>query len=114
MGTSFARDAYLIRVSAGEVKKAGQLRMVYAFAYKDANSMLSEVTDNQMGTLTGVNIRTHSIRFDFGLTSFLQWQTLLYVQDEIRKNDPARDFYVPLQAGTATQYRVQSQFLFQF
>jgi hypothetical protein len=114
VGTSFARDAFLVRVSVGEVNKLGQIRVVYAFAYKDANSMLSEVTDSKMGTLSGVNIRTHHVRFDLGLTSFLQWQTLLYIQDEIRKDDPARDFYVPLQAGAATQYRVQSQFLFQF
>jgi uncharacterized coiled-coil protein SlyX len=114
VGTSFARDAFLVRVSVGEVKKAGQVRLLYSFAYKDANSMLSQVTDSKMGTLTGVNIRTHHVRFDLGLTSFLQWQTLLYLQDEIRKDDPARNFYVPLQAGAATQYRVQSQFLFQF
>ena len=114
VGTSFARDAFLVRVSVGQVKKAGQIRVVYEFAYKDANSMLSEVTDSKLGTLTGVNIRTHHVRFDFGLTSFLQWQTLLYFQDEIRKDDPARDFYVPLQAGAATQYRFQSQFLFHF
>jgi len=114
VGTSFARDAFLVRLSVGEVKKLGQVRFVYAFAYKDANSMLSEVTDSKMGTNTGVNIRTHHVRFDLGLTPFLQWQTLLYIQDEIRKDDPARDFYVPIQAGAATQYRIQSQFLFRF
>jgi hypothetical protein len=114
VGTSFARDAFLARVIVGEVKRPRQIRVIYAFAYKDANSMLSAVTDSKMGTLTGVNIRTHHVRFDLGLTSFLQWQTLFYIQDEIRKDDPARDFYVPLQAGAATQYRLQSQFLFQF
>jgi hypothetical protein len=114
VGTSFARNAFLTRVSVGEVKKLGQIRLVYAFAYKDANSMLSEVTDSKMGTNSGVNIRTQHVRLDLGLTNFLQWQTLVYIQDEIRKDDPARDFYVPLQAGAATQYRIQSQFLFQF
>jgi hypothetical protein len=114
VGTSFARDAFLTRVSVGEVKKLGQVRFVYAFAYKDANSMLSEVTDAKMGTNSGVNIRTQHVRFDLGLTSFLQWQTLVYIQDEIRKDNPAQDFYVPLQAGAATQYRIQSQFFFQF
>jgi len=114
VGTSFARDAFLVRLSVGEVRKLGQVRFVYVFAYKDANSMLSELTDSKLGTNSGVNIRTHHVRFDLGLTPFLQWQTLLYIQDEIRKDDPARDFYVPLQAGAATQYRIQSQFLFRF
>ncbi len=114
LGTGFARDAFMGRLVVGEVQKAGQIRVIYAFAYKDANSMLSQVTDAKMGTGSGVNIRTHHIRFDIGLTGFLQWQNLFYIQSEIRKNDPARNFYVPLQAGAATQFHIQSQFLFVF
>jgi len=114
VATSFARNAFLVRLGVGEVKRAGQIRMTYAFAYKDANSMLSALTDSKLGSLSGVNIRTHQFRLDLGLTTFLKRKTLLYIQDEIRKDDPARDFYVPLPAGAATQYRIQSQFLFQF
>ena len=45
--------------------------------------MISEFTDDQVGTQTGVNIRTHAIRFDVGLAKFLQWQNIVYIQNEI-------------------------------
>jgi hypothetical protein len=76
--------------------------------------MISAFADTQMGTNSGVNIRTHSIRFDLGLAKFLQWQNILYIQDEISPNDPGHHFYVPLPRGTATQYRVQSSLFANF
>jgi len=76
--------------------------------------MVSEFTDSQLGTNSGVNVRTHSFRFDVGLAKFLQWQNILYIQNEISPNDPARHFYVPIQQGAATQFRVQSSLFANF
>jgi len=41
-----------------------------------------------------MNSATHHFRADPGLTSFLQWQNLFFVQNE-RSNDPAALFFVP-------------------
>ncbi len=76
--------------------------------------MISEVTDDYLGSNTGVNMRSHEIRFDVGLSRFLAWQNYLYIQNEIRGNNAARHFFVPTPAGTATQYRLQSQLQFKF
>jgi len=96
------------------VKKFGDARLMYGYFIKDANSMISEVTDDDIGTGVGTNIRAHMIRFDLGLAKFLQWQNILFIQDELSPNDPARNFFVPLQRGANTSYRIHSQFVFSF
>lgn len=113
-GTSFLRNAWMATLNAGQIRKAGDVRFLYSYSVKDANSMVSQFTDDHIGTLSGVNIRTHSIRFDLGLAPFLQWQNIFYIQNEISRNDPARHFYVPVQAGTPTQYRMESSLFVNF
>jgi len=76
--------------------------------------MISQITDDDVGTGTGVNLKTHMIRFDLGLNKYLAWQNILFIQNELAGNDPARNFYVNLQRGTNTQYRYQGQLQFTF
>ncbi len=104
----------MVTGSLGQVKKLGDLRFLYIYSIKDANAMISQVTDDDLGTNSGVNIATHHFRVDLGLTSFLQWQNLFFIQNERSKSDPAALFFVPLQEGAATQYRIQSQLQFNF
>ena len=113
-GSGFLRNAWMATLNAGEIKKAGDVRFLYTYTEKDANSMISQFTDDQIGTQTGVNIRTHAIRFDVGLTKFLQWQNIFYIQNEISGNNAARHFFVPVPAGAATQYRAQSSLFVNF
>jgi hypothetical protein len=113
-GAGFLRNAWMATLNAGEIRKRGDVRFLYSYTEKDANSLISQFTDDQIGTQTGVNIRTNMIRFDVGLTRFLQWQNILYIQNEISGNDPARHFFVPVQAGAATQYRATSSLFINF
>lgn len=113
-GTSFLRNAWMATLNAGQIKKAGDVRFLYLYGVKDANSMISQFTDDHLGTNSGVNIRTHSIRMDVGLARFLQWQNAFYIQNEISPNDPARHFYVPVQQGAATQHRFESSIFVNF
>jgi hypothetical protein len=66
------------------------------------------------GTGPGVNVKTHQIRLNFGLTRFLAWENRLYIQHGISVNNPAINYFLPLQAGYKTQFRVHSQFVFTF
>lgn len=113
-GTSFLRNAWMATLNAGQIRKAGDVRFLYFYAVKDANSMISQFTDDHLGTYSGVNIRVHSMRFDVGLARFLQWQNIFYIQNEISRNDPARHFFVPVQEGAATQYRFESSLFVNF
>ena len=101
-------------INVGETKKFGDVLLKYAYYYKEANSMISQVTDDDVGTGTGVNLRTHAIRIDLGLNKFMVWQNRVYIQNELASSDPARLFFVPVQKGTGRQYRYQSQLQFTF
>ena len=114
LGASFYNSALMGQFSVGETKKAGDVAFKYGYFYKQANSMISQITDDDVGTGTGVNLRTHMIRFDIGLNKFMAWQNILFIQNELAGNDPARNFFVNLQRGASTQYRYQGQLQFTF
>ncbi len=114
VGTSLLRDAFAASVGLGAVKQAGDLRFLYQYSIKDANSMISQFTDDDLGSGAGVNTAVHGFRVDVGLTRFLQWQNLLFVQDPRRGDDPTRNLYVPLRRGANTQFRYQGQLAFRF
>jgi hypothetical protein len=108
------RDGVMAIVGVGNVRKAGDLRGVYQFAIKGANSMVSQLTDDDLGTGTGVNIGVHALRFDLGITRFLQFQNVLYIQNAKSPSSPEQNFYVPLPKGANTTFRLFSQLLFTF
>ncbi len=113
-GTSKLRDAVMASANLGAVKKLGDVRLLYQFAIKDANSLISQFTDDDLGTGSGVNIAVHAVRFDLGLTRFLQWQNLLFIQHERRPSNPAQQFFVPLQRGAGATFHFLGQLAFTF
>jgi hypothetical protein len=115
IGISLAeRDALLASFQVGRVVNPGDMSLLYVFSSKGANSMISQVTDDDLGTNTGVNLRTHHLRFDYGIAKKITWQSLLYIQTERRNSGDFLDFFVPLNAFTPRQYRVQEQIVFSF
>ena len=113
-GASQLRDALMASVNLGSVKKAGDVRALYQFAIKDANSMISQFTDDDLGTGSGVNIAVHAMRLDVGLTRFLQFQNLVFFQRQRRASNPAEQFFVPLGRGANTTTRYLGQLAFSF
>jgi len=61
-----------------------------------------------------VNIRTHHFRFDYAFSRKVTWQSLLYIQNELRNSGQFPNFFVPLNAFTPRQYRWQEQLVFTF
>ena len=98
----------------GKVTNRGDMAFLYVFSSKGANSMISQVTDDDLGTNTGVNIRTNHFRFDYGLAKKITLQSLLYIQSELRNSGAFPNFFVPLNAFTPRQYRLQEQIVFSF
>jgi hypothetical protein len=114
VGASILRDAFMASVNLGNVTKYKDVRLLYQFGIKDANSMISQFTDDNFGTGTGVNVRTHHFRFDMGITRFLQWQNLFFIQNPRRGNNPAENFYVPVPRGANTSFRYRGHLAFTF
>src|SRR5262249_22509968 len=87
IGTSLPeRDGMLASFKLGSVKKPFDNSILYVFSIKGANAILSQLTDDDLGTGTGVNIRTHHIRWDVGLLKGVQLQSLLFIQNELRNS----------------------------
>jgi hypothetical protein len=108
------RDGLLTYLRVGQVKGLGDQSFLYLFSIKGANAMISQLTDDNLGTTTGVNTRVHHIRWDIGLGKGVQLQSLLYIQNELANSGQYRNFFVPLNAYTPRQYRVQEQIVITF
>jgi hypothetical protein len=87
---------------------------LYLFTIKGANAMISQVTDDNIGTGTGVNVRTHHLRFEYGISRKVTWQALLFVQNSLARSGQYPNFFVPVGDFAPTQYRVQQQLIFTF
>jgi hypothetical protein len=114
VGTSYDRNGYQASFILGKVGKRWDPRFLYLYSWKDANSMISQFTDDDLGTGSGVNMNTHHFRFDLGLAKNVTWGNLFYIQNALRGNDPTRSFYVPYPKGAAQQYRFMTQLEFKF
>lgn len=108
------RDAMLAALQVGRTTKRGDMAFLYVFSIKGANALISQFTDNDLGTGSGVNIRTHHFRFDYAFSRKVSWQSLFYIQNELRNSGQFPNFFVPLNAFTPRQFRWQEQLVFTF
>ena len=111
-GADGDNKAFMASINAGQVRKFKDMRFLYQYSWKQANSLIAQFTDDDLGTQTGVNTRVSSLRFDLGLTKFLQWQNIFFIQDPIAANKPG--FFVPVQKGANTTYRFLGHLAFTF
>jgi hypothetical protein len=114
VGTSQLRDAMLTSLSVGRTTQRGDIRGLYMFAIKDANSLISQLTDDDLGTTVGVNLATHHVRLDYTVRPNVFFQNLLFLQTERRSSNPAASFFVPLGRGTPRTWRYLGQLAFSF
>ena len=108
------RDAMLAALQVGRITKRGDMLIGYVFAIKGANALISQFTDDDLGTNTGVNIRTHHIRFEYGISRKVTFQNLIYIQNSLRRSGQFPNFFVPVGDFAPTTYRWQPQLVFTF
>ena len=108
------RDAMLAALQVGKVTRRGDTSYLYIFTIKGANSLISQLTDDDLGTNSGVNIRTHAFRFEIGLSKKITFQSLAFIQRQLRNSGQFPNFFVPLNAFTPRQFRLQEQIVFTF
>jgi len=108
------RDAMLTSLQVGRITKRGDMLFQYVFAIKGANALISQLTDDDLGTNTGVNIRTHHFRFDYAISRRVTFQNLIYIQNSLRRSGQYPNFFVPLGDFTPVTYRWQPQLVFTF
>jgi len=113
-GASIDENGYMLGAALGQTARLGDIQLQYQYFYKPPNAFMGQFSDDDVGTLTQMNVKTNQIRVNLGLTRFLVWENRLYIQKGISVNNPAINYYVPLQQGYSTQYRWHSQFVFTF
>jgi hypothetical protein len=115
MGTGLnERDAMLAALQVGRITKRGDTAFLYVFSIKGANSLISQVTDDDLGTGSGVNIRTSHFRFEYGIARKVTLQSLFFFQQSLRSSGQYPNFFVPLGSFAPTTYRIQQQLVFSF
>ncbi len=112
--TTKLRDAIMAALNVGAVRKSGDLRFLYFYTIKDANSLISQFSDDNLGTLSGVNLEVHQVRMDIGITRFFQLQNRMFIQQQRRQSNPEQHLFVPLPRGANPIYRFQTQLAFSF
>jgi hypothetical protein len=113
-GATIDENGYMMGAALGQAARLGDFQLQYQYFYKPANAFVSALTDDDVGTGAGVNVKTHEVRLNFGLSRFLAWENRLYIQRGISVNNPAINYFLPLQAGYRTQFRIHSQLVFTF
>lgn len=108
------RDAWLVMGQVGRITKRGDMSFMYLYTSKGANALISQVTDDDLGGGSGVNIHTSHFRFEYGLAKKVTLQSLFFIQSQIRNSGDFPNFFVPLGAFAPRTYRMQQQLLFQF
>jgi len=108
------RDAMLAALQVGKITKRGDSAFLYIFTIKGANSLISQVTDDDLGTGSGVNIRTNHVRFDYGITRKVTLQSLFFFQQSLRRSGQFPQFFVPVSSFAPTTFRLQEQIVFSF
>ena len=108
------RDAMMTTLQLGKLTKRGDSVFTYFFTIKGANSMISQFTDDDPGSGSGVNIRVHMLRWDIALAKNVSIQTMGFVRHGLRSSGQFPNFFVPLDGFIPTLYRFQERLLFSF
>ncbi|HEY6806596.1 MAG TPA: putative porin [Pyrinomonadaceae bacterium] len=108
------RDAMLAALQVGNVVKHGDTSFLYIFTIKGANALISQLTDDDLGTGSGVNVRTNHFRFEYGISKKVKFQSLFFFQKSLRSSGQYPNFFVPVSAFVPASYRVQQQIVFTF
>jgi hypothetical protein len=108
------RDAMLAALQIGNVVKRGDTSFLFVYTIKGANALISQLTDDDLGTGSGVNIRAGHFRFEYGIAKKVKFQSLFFVQNSLRSSGQYPNFFVPVSAFVPTSYRVQQQIVFSF
>jgi hypothetical protein len=78
VGTHQLRDAMMASFNFGAVRQLGDVRFLYQYSIKDANSMIAQFTDDDLGTGSTTNIAVHALRFDLRLDAVISMAKPLF------------------------------------
>ena len=108
------RNAWAAILTAGRSSEAGDVRFLYGFYHKEANSLIGELTENDLAIGGNVNMSAHIMRVDYTLGRGVSWVNNLIWTRWLSDSSPQSNYFVPLGRSVPGQLRYQSILMFRF
>ena len=112
--THLQRDAFAAILTAGRSKESGDVRVIGGFYQKQANSLISQLTEYDIAIGGNVNMNAYLGRLDYTLPGGIVFSNNFFWTKWLRNSDPAANFFVPLGSAVPRQFRYQGILLFRF
>ncbi len=112
--THLERDAFAAILTAGRSKESGDVRVIGGFYQKQANSLIAQLTENDIAIGSDVNMNAYLGRLEYRLPGGIVFANNFIWTKWLRSSDPAANFYVPLGSAVPRQFRYQSILVFRF
>lgn len=112
--THLERDAFAAIFTAGRSKESGDVRVIGGFYQKQANSLIAQLTENDIAIGSDVNMNAYLGRLEYTLPGGIIFANNFIWTKWLRSSDPAANFYVPLGSAVPRQFRYQSILVFRF
>ena len=113
-GTHAERDAVAAIFTAGRAREAGDIRILGGFYQKQANSLLSELTEYDIAIGSNVNMNAYVGTFEYTFSRYVAFRNNFFWTNWLQDSNPQRNFFVPLGHGVPTQFRYQGILVFHF
>lgn len=108
------RDAFAAIFAAGRNKEFGDVRVIGSFYQKQANSLISQLTENDIALGSNVNMNAYLGRLEYTLPGGIVFANNFIWTKWLLNSDPAAHFFVPLGSGVPRQFRYQGILIFRF
>lgn len=113
LGVGFENSALMVSASAGQ-STPRSARFAYTFYRKEANSLIGQLTENDIAVGSSVNMAAHFIRFEYGFVRNVVFASDVSITSFLSPSDASRKFFVPLGPGVPTQLRYQVMLISRF
>jgi hypothetical protein len=108
------RNAWSAIATLGRSQEAGDLRFLYGYYVKEANSLIGELTENDIAIGGNVNMRANMLRVEYTLGRGVVFANNLIWTRWLKDSNPQANFFVPLGRLTPMQFRYQGMLVFRF
>jgi hypothetical protein len=108
------RNAFAIIGSAGRSRERGDIRIQYAFFRKQANSLIGELTENDIGIGGDVNMQANAGRIEYTLHRNVIFAQNFITTKWLKDSNPGARFFVPFGHSVPLQFRYQGMLIFRF
>lgn len=108
------RNAFSAIATAGRNREPGDLRFLYAFYRKQANSLIGELTENDIAIGGNVNMDANLLRMEYTMARSVVFVNNFIFTRWLTDSNPQAGYFVPFGRSVPLQFRYQGMLIFRF